>query len=236
MSLFHVFLNSKSPRAKENNLTYKTLIKSRDSKQNLYLEQLNEGVLSSKEYYGVVKKLINESNKEKKRLNKEKRQINRDFSFRGRSSFHFWVFVFGLVTALFYFACKSLFDELSKGSTFKHQLVSLSGVIVACFWIIHLLFFTQSDFNKNTYFLTILGIAVLFSIFTYFLVKYYTYKDQIIYNLLSLVGRIKNKHYQRIATKAMYSEKNERSVISLDTTKENIKDFDKDIAETLKKM
>ena len=247
MSLFHVFFQASSKDYLTHKKTFGTILDNRDDKN---IEIIKEHVLDLKKKYpenntlvSLGEKLIsdyklnNKNSSEKvKEYNNIKRKITSGFSFRGRSSFHFWIFIFGLVSALFYFSCKSLFDEVSKGSTFRHHLVSLSGIIVACFWLIHLLFFTQNDFNKNVYFLTILGLAVLFSVFTYFLVKYYSYKDQIIYNLLGLVGRIKNKHYKRIATKAMYSEKNESSVISIDTTKENINEFDKDVIETLKKM
>jgi len=157
-----------------------------------------------------------------------------DFSFRGRSSFHFWIFVFGLVTALFYFACKSLFNELAKGSTFKHQLISLSGIIVACFWLIHLLFYTQKDFQKNTYFFTILSIAVLCTIFTYFLVKYYTYKDQIILRLLAFISRTKEIHYKSMAKRAVFSEQTKKVLKDETTTSEAMEIFDKDLLNTVK--
>jgi len=232
LSLFHVFFNSRPKELSKNNLEYKSLIENRDSKQHEYLEQLKLGTITSIEYYQLANTLISDSNKQKKIINNAKRKITKDFSFRGRSSFHFWLFVFGLITALFYFACKSLFDEITRGSTFKHQLVSIAGIIVSCFWFVHLLFFTQNDFNKNTYFFTILGLAGLFTFFTYYLVKYYTYKDFIIKDLVALIVRIKSKHYPKALAKVLHAEKYDTDLPSTETAKSLASDFDTDIKNT----
>lgn len=171
--------------------------------------------------------------KELKEISNKRKAEAIAFSFRGRNSFHFWIFVFGLVTAIFYFSCKSLHDEFSRGSTFKHQFVSLTGIGVSFFWFIHLIFFTQNDFNKHTYFYAIVGCAVLLTVFTFYLVKHFTYKDQAINNLTNLLVRTKEDHYEKVAVKAYYAEKNDKPIISLDTTKQNIEEFDKDVEETI---
>ncbi len=237
LSLFHIFLDSKPKKIEANNLAYKETIKNRNSKQALYLEELKEGNLSVQEYYNLATSLMLNSKEKIKKINIGKRKINENFSFRGRSSFHFWIFVFGLVTALFYFSCKSLFDEFVRGSTFKHQFISISGITVSMFWGIHLIFFTQNDFNKNTYVTVIIFLAVLGAFFTYNLVKYYTYKDNIITNLLDLLYRIKTKHYPKVANK-VYSyekDKNENKEV-LNNSKKDIENFDLDLKETINKI
>ncbi|WP_160112013.1 hypothetical protein [Aquimarina sp. AU58] len=171
------------------------------------MEDLKNRKIDIEQYYVLATDLVKTSKQNVAKINAEKRQINRDHSFRGRSSFHFWIFVFGLVTALFFFSCKSLHDDFSRGSTFKFHFVSLTGILVSGFWFIHLIFLTQKDFTQNKYVLILVIAASLFAAFTYFLVKYYTYKDDIIYKKLSFLERIRSIHYPRVAKKAKHAEK-----------------------------
>jgi len=232
LSLFHVFFESKSKLISQNDKEYNSLIIENKSLTKKYREDLKNRRINIDDYLFKTNELLLDSQSKINKLNIEKRAIKNNFSFNGRSSFHFWLFVFGLVSALFYFACKSLFDEISRGSTFRHQLVSISGIIVAFFWFVHLIFYTQNDFNKNTYFFTILVLATLFSIFTYFLVKYYTYKDIIIRDLIKLIVKIKSKHYPKILVKALYAERENNDLPSTVTVKNLANDFDKDIRNT----
>lgn len=229
MSLFHIFLNAKATGIKENNSAYRSEIKKRDS---ILFSQLTK--IENKSLSTSIISMLKESKLNVKRINNEKREINRAHSFRGRSSKHFWICFFGLVTALLFFSIKSLFDDIKNGSTYRFQFVSITGIIVSFFWIIHLIFFTQKDFQKNSYILLILICACLCSIFIYFLVKYYTYKDDIILKQLSLLERIKTVHYPKIAVKAMYAEKYGKSVTSVKELQKAAEDFQDDLLETLK--
>lgn len=96
------------------------------------------------------------------------------------------------------------------------------------------MFLTLNDFNKNTYIILLLIAGILSSCFTYFLVKNYTYKDDLILKQLSLIDRIKTVHYPRVALKALYSERNDKAMLSADSVKENANAFDDDIVTTLK--
>lgn len=236
VSLFHIFFDYESPKAEENHLVYKKLIKDRNFQQDLYLEQLHKEKINSKEYYAKVIALKELTNKQKETLNNKKRTIDKQFSFNGRRSFRIWIYLFGLVSLGMFFSCKSLFDDISKGSHFKFHFISLTGVFISCFWLIHLLFFTHKDFSNGSYIGIISISAVLSTAFTYFLIKYYNYKDQIIYDLIALIERIKKEHIQRVGTKAMYAEKNDSAMLATDSIKTNIEKFDKDVAETLKKI
>ncbi|MFC5046945.1 hypothetical protein [Aquimarina hainanensis] len=227
--MFHVFFNSKSPKVPANNKKYNEAIAYRNTTQQKYLEDLKSKKLSVDEYYTLTKTLINTSKKQIKSINKELGEINKEHSFRGRNSFHFWIFVFGLVTALFFFSCKSLKDDISRGSTFKFQLVSLSGILVSGFWAIHLLFLTQKDFSQNKYLGLIFVCAILFSAFTYFLVKYYTYKDQIIYKQLSFIERIKKIYFAELAFRARYAERVGEAYKSEKTVRDCIDEFQDDL-------
>ncbi len=227
LSLFHIFFDSKSDKIPANNDRYDEAIAYRNNTQKQYLEDLKNRKISVEEYYTLANDLMKFSKENLKEINSELAQINKEHSFRGRSSFHFWIFVFGLVTALFFFSCKSLHDDFSRGSTFRFHFVSLTGILVSGFWFIHLLFLTQKDFTQNKYIIAILVGAILFSAFTYFLVKYYTYKDDIIYKQLSFLERIRAIHYPRIAKKAKHAEK--AGLVTKSDLDTNIDEFQDDL-------
>ncbi len=233
LSLFNIFFDSKSEDIADNDKKYDKVVADRKEKTLIYRNQLKNKELCVEDFILKTDQLKLTCNKKIETLNKEKRKIKQDFSFRGRSSFHFWIFVFGLITALFYFSCKSLFDEFSKGSTFKHQFVSISGLLISGFWFIHLIFYTQKDFSKNTYFFWIFTFAILFSVFTYFIVRYYTYKDQIIFKLLNFIDRVNNKHLVDISAKAIYAEENGKPFQDIKSTSEIMREYDEDLNSTV---
>jgi hypothetical protein len=172
MSLFHIFFESKPSEISANNKEYRKVIENRNSLRLSYLEDLKDRKITIDAYYANLSSLIEQSEKDIALLNKERKKINQAFSFRGRQSFHFWIFVFGLVTALLYFSSKSLYKEIKEKQSIGFQLNSIVGVTVSFFWIIHLTFFTQKDFTKNSYVIFILLCAVACAISTYLLIKY----------------------------------------------------------------
>ncbi|CAM1374477.1 membrane hypothetical protein [Tenacibaculum xiamenense] len=244
MSLFHVFFSEYSYQYTEHKKIYKSIVESRDQGIMELLENHNKKIENTSDKDSLIflsQKLITDykSHRQKislelKNYKKTKKQYYKEHSFRGRSSFHFWVFVFGLVSALMFFSCKSLYDDIVNGSTYRFQFISLTGIAISFFWMIHLTFFTQEDFTKNSYFLMILVCACLATFFTYFLVKNYTYKDDIILKQLSLIDKIKTIHYPRVALKALYAERNDKAMLATDTVRENADAFDHDIVTTLK--
>lgn len=229
LSLFHILFEPKSDLVAANDEKYDEIVVNRNSLNQKYREDLKNGHIGVDEFLLKTDELVNQSKAQINLLNKEKRKINQDHSFRGRSSFHFWIFVFGLVTALFFFSCKSLIDDFSRGSTFKFHVVSFTGVLISLFWFIHLVFLTQRDFNKNSYILLILACAAVFSIFVYFLVRYYTYKDDIIKSQLSFIMRVKKYYYDDIAFRALYAEKSGKPYKSEKAVNDCIDEFQEDL-------
>ena len=227
LSLSHVFFKNKSPIVKNLISDYGKTVRERDSKLLDVFEKNNNQ--EAKEIYLNYKKKLS-------KIKKEKDKAAIEFSFNGRSSFHFWVFAFGLVTALFFFACKSLYHDIVEGSNYKFQFISITGIIISFFWFIHLLFYTQKDFNKNSYILTILLCSLSCSVVTYFFIKRYSYKDNIIRQLINLIFRIKKVHYKKMVVNALYAERNDRSINSTETVKQQASSFDSDVKETLKSI
>lgn len=233
MSLFHAPFKRYSKSFLEHKKNYTKIIKERSYLQDSLLNELG-ATLSITQYKKAKKEYWKLSQNKLKAYTKKKKELITEHSFRGRSSFRFWLFAFGLVIALLFFSCKSLYHDIVNGSTFKFQFISLTGIIVSFFWLTHLLFLTQQDFNTNSYIAILLVAGALSSCFTYFLVKNYTYKDDLILKQLSLIDRIKTVHYPRVALKALYSERNDKAMLSADSVKENANAFDDDIVTTLK--
>ena len=247
LSLLSVFFDEYSTEYLEHKKSYKSIIEKRnaDSRELIYSfsKNLKNKYPQDANIQNLANKLITDYdiNFKKNALsireyNDVKRDLATQHSFRGRSSLHFWLATFGLVTLGFYFSIKSLFDSFSRGSTFKHQLVDLAGIIVCSFWAIHLIFLTQNDFLANRYIGTLLVCSILISGFVYFTVRYFNYKDIAINKLTNLLIRTKENHFERVAVKAYYAEKNDKPIISLDTTKENIESFDKDVEDTINQL
>ena len=244
MSLFHIFFSPDSKEFISHKSNYKQIIKDRDTGAIRLIEEFNLKVIKnfkndslsalSGQLLTDYKNHYDSANDRLKAYTKKKHELMDKQSFRGRNSFHFWIFVFGLVAALLFFSCKSLYNDIVHGSTFKFQFLSLTGIAVSFFWIIHLVFLTQDDFSKNSYIVMILGCTVPATFFTYFLVKNYTYKDDIILKQLSLIDKIKTIHYPRVALKALYAERNDKAMLATDTVKENADAFDNDILTILK--
>ena len=233
-SLFHIFFSPQSSEQKEHAPKYKLAVKERDSLQARYLSQLEAGEISTQDYVVNTRALAQRSKEKLIGLSATRRQLALEHSFRGRSSFHFWIFVFGLVIALLFFSCKSLYDDISKGSTFRFQFVSGAGIVVSFFWIFHLVLLTQDDFTKHKYVMALLVCALLCSVFTYFLVKYYTYKDDIILKQLSFIERVKTIHYPKMALKALYVEKYGKPADIEERVNDEVDAFQKDLKFTVK--
>lgn len=234
MSMFHIFFPARSVTLKPNDLEYHKTINERNTLLNKHLEDLKNKIITPENYYEKTTLLLSDYSQKIKILNNKRNLLKKNLSFRGRTSLRFWIFIFGLVSALMFFSCKSLYDDIINGSNYGFQFVSLTGITVAFFWLIHLIFLTQKDFSENSYVLIISLCAWLATFFTYFLVKNYTYKDDIILKQLSLIDKIKTIHYPRVALKALYAERNDKAMLATDTVKENADAFDKDIVSTLK--
>ncbi len=229
LSLFHIFLEPKSKAQVEFAPKYKEEFQKLHKQNIQYLKDLEKGVVNKDEYIELVQSHLASYGPSLKQISSKRTQLAEEHSFRGRSSLHFWIFVFGLVTALFFFSCKSLFDDISKGSTFRFQLVSLSGIVVSFFWFIHLIFLTQEDFTKNKYVIVLISCAILFSFFTYSLIKYYAYKDDIIYKQLSFIKRVKSIYYEDIAFRALYAEQSGKPYESKKKVDDCIEEFQEDL-------
>ncbi len=229
LSLFHVFFPSTTQELTELPLIYKTTAQKRDQNLNKLLDDLIENKITTDDFVHHTRAEITKSKIQLKELAEKKRKLSSEFAFRGRTNFRFWICQFGLVITILFFSFKSLYDDFSKGSHYKFHFVSISGIVVGIYWLIHILFLTAKDFDRNKYVVLILVCSVLFSVFIYFFLKNYNYKDDIIYKQLSFIERIKTIHLPKIALKALYSEKYNEDNMEGERVEEIITDFQKDL-------
>lgn len=132
MSLFHVPFKRYSKNFLEHKKLYSKILKERNQIQDSLLNELGN-TLTIVQYKKAKKKYWNFSQNKLKTYTKKKKKLTEEHSFRGRTSFRFWLFVFGLVIALLFFSCKSLYHDIVNGSTFKFQFISLTGIAVSFF-------------------------------------------------------------------------------------------------------
>ncbi|CAL2107677.1 conserved membrane hypothetical protein [Tenacibaculum sp. 190524A02b] len=234
MSLFHIFFKSKTKEQLLATKSYKIKVKERDTYQLELINLLEKEEITKKEYVIKAKESFKYYKNELLKISKYKKKLAYQHSFRGRANFRVWIYLFGLVTLGLFFSCKSLYHDIVNGSTFKFQLISLAGIVVSFFWLIHLTFLTQKDFSESKYITLIIICAALATAFIYYLMKYYTYKDAIILKLLSFLKRVKNKHYKDMAVRAVYLEETGTPLATEKTTNEAMEEFDKDLVTTIK--
>ncbi|WP_430413124.1 hypothetical protein [Kordia sp.] len=241
MSLTHIYFSNQPNGTRENYLEYKSIIKERDSIQNLLILQLNNSTISKEEF---ILKFNSKSEHYKDKIkvcNKEKRAIINNFKFNGRKSFHYWLFIFGLSFSFFFLAVRYTYQIITdhKKKYLKKSLVleASAWIAVSLFWVIHSIFVKNADLPKPVYtsIMFIICLLIGFSIvyFIKFLVsrKEHTlqsYKASII-RLIELVGEIRVQHYFHMAAKAK-TEENE-NVISKDAAV-----MDEKIFSTLEKV
>ena len=232
MSLFQVPFKRYSKEYSKHYKTYSSIIKERNQQQDSLLHELGQ-TLTIKEFKLERLQAWNLSKKKLEKYIKIKNTLAKEHSFLGRGSFKFWLFIFGLVSLGFYFSLKSLFEDFRKPIRTGHEIISIIGISICLFWYYHLFFQTASDFYNETYLLFKLIVSIAISFFISRLIKYYAIKEGAISSLLNLVFRIKSKHFKKMTVKALYAERYDKSLITLESIKQQSNSFDEDVLKTV---
>ena len=69
-----------------------------------------------------------------------------------------------------------------------------------------------------------------------FLLKYFSYSHNTIKTLIAFIFKVKDKHYKKVATKALYAEMYNEALETGESFTDNANDFEKDMYQTLKKV
>jgi len=241
MSLYHVCFDDKSKKLVDHKEVYNALIDKRTQIDSELIQNLLNDSLTKQEYALAViehKKLF----KEKLRAcNNEKKNIAYDFTFNGRNSFHYWLFVFGISFSFFFLALRYTFRIISevKNGDLKKSLIfeSIGWIAISLFWVIHTVFKKTDDLPTIIYAITMFSVCIVLGFSIFYSIKYLihrkehtlkSYKASII-NLIELIGEIRVNHYFKMAAKAMTKENKE--IISKDSEV-----MDKKIFSTLEKV
>lgn len=235
MSLFHALFERQSEEYKEHYKTYSSIIKERNNIQDSLLNELGRS-LTIEEYKVEKEDAWEGSNKKLKSYTKVKKQLAEEHSFLGRSSFKFWLFLFGIVLLGFYFAVKSLIHDFKSSIKTGHEYISILGISVSLFWFYHLFFQTANDFYNETYLIFKIIISFVIAFFISRLIRYYAIKENINKILLDLIVRIKRVHFLNLLSKALYLERNKEKIITKNSLNDDAKNFDDDIKSTLKEI
>jgi hypothetical protein len=236
MSLFNKYLDRYSPEYLEHKKLYSKIVGERNNTSKLLLTQLSNREITIDNYVKSQTKNISSSKSKLKKYTKKKKHLASLHKFLGRPSLKFWIFVFGLVLLGFYFSIRSLINDLKQKVKTGHSFISTIGISVCLFWFYHLLFQTEHDFYKNTYLFWQLYFSLLGAFAVVGFVKYFVVKEGIISELINLVIRLKNKHYKKVAVHALYAERNDKSIDSIETVKDITSDMDRDISNSIKKI
>lgn len=234
MSLFQAPFKRYSKEYSEHYKTYNSIINKRNSTQDSLLNELGKS-LTIEKYKIEREEAWSNSQLLLKKYTSKKRKLAKEHSFLGRSSFKFWIFQFGIILLGFYFSIRSLIEDLKKDIKTGHEIISILGISISLFWLYHLFFKTANDFYAETYYLFEFLVSVGVGFFISRLIKYYTVKKGIISDLVDLILRIKTTHYRKMVVKALYAEKYDKSIDSIETVKMEANEFDKDISNTFDK-
>jgi len=236
MSLFHSYFDNKAPELKANYVEYKRLLKQRDSTENHLITQLNSKEISNSEF---TKKFYSNKllYKDKiKKCNNDKRNISQNFSFNGRKSFHFWLFVFGLSFSFFVlslrFSYKQIVDSKNTNRLLrKAQIMESSAwIAISLFWVIHSIFVKNADLPKPVYGATLLLICLPIGLSIFYLIRYFVkYKlnkieklKKSITKLVTLISDIRINHYFLMAAKAQSTHGKEEIEKDVEIVEEKI--------------
>ena len=152
--------------------------------------------LISKEIFFKTKKQ-NEIDRIKdfKQISKKRKELAIDFSFNGRSSMHYWLWVFGVFLTTFIISCylANKDSRLKKAGVLKwyEPFFSISFISVSLFWLYHTIFMINIDFKFTTYVSYLAIIIFPLSYFLYhFIRRSFTIESNLLKNNSLLVSHI----------------------------------------------
>jgi hypothetical protein len=237
MSLLHIFLDEESPEMIEHAKTYRPIINTRNEGYINLLNQLKNNSISKEDYILSLESVMKTAKADLAAYNKKKYELAHEFSFNGRSSFGFWMFVFGLSFSFFVLSIRYTYFNIknNKAKSLKKSFIfeSCAWISVSLFWVLHALFATTEDFSSTFYLLMGVLISILMSFAIVLYLKHVSQKQlkvyKIISNLLTLIGDIKVNHYFKMASIA-------RNDDNKDTIQEDTKIVEEKILKSLKKV
>lgn len=154
-----------------------------------------KGLISKEKYFSIKK-----SNKLKRvsdfrLIAKKRKELSIQFSFNGRNSFHYWLWVFGVFLTMF---VVSIFSAMKDARLHKKGLLkwyephsSIVFITISLFWLFHTIFKSDYDFQLNIYLMFLLCVLFPISYFIYhFIRRVFIIEDKLLENIRNLVSHV----------------------------------------------
>ncbi len=186
-----------------------------------------------------------EVNQKQKKLHKIALDARSEAKFLGFDSFQYFLGELGWAVGLFLYAFANLLNTfylknryLKREFTGKFLLHS-TLLFVGCFYTFYV-FYSRQDFAKIWYVLAMILCTVTLFFAAKFIIDTYTrrteYLRENINKLIAFIFRIRNKHYRKLAVKALHAEKKDVVIDRFETVEDNYKEFDNDFYKTIHKI
>lgn len=168
-----------------------------NQKEKAHDSLLINNIITKSQYFSV--KEINEEKRKSdfRNIAKKRKILALNYSFNGRESFHYWVWIFGIFITLLICSCYLAIKDsrLKKAGLLKwyEPHASVAFILVSLFWMYHTIFKTSKDFELTIYTLYLVSILVPLSYFIYhFLRRGFSIEDKLLENIRTLVSHVLN--------------------------------------------
>lgn len=170
--------------------------------------------------------------------------VNSTYKIFGFSNIHVFLYAFGshfaiFCAASFIFWIKNFIDPQYKNLP---KIINIVGGVFAAVgsYLLIWVFNPYSDFPEYVYHI-VFGISAVFIAYGMYALNNFIFlvtldKKRNIKNLISFIIRIRNKHYRRVAVKALHAEEYKEPLQTEDTVEDNANEFEEDFYETLEKV
>ncbi len=194
-TFFHRGWSEENPKIKKLNKE-RTVLKNYWNKRETKHDSLFINDLISKETYFKIK-IENEVKRKSdfKKISSKRKVIAHNFSFKGRTSFSYWLWIFGIFLTQFIISCFLILKDnrLRAVGLLKwyEPYASISFIMVSLFWLYHTLFRTSKDFEFTFYTYVLVIILIPTSYFVYhFLRRFLFIEEKLLQNIRDLVSHV----------------------------------------------
>ncbi|MEM9687485.1 MAG: hypothetical protein AAF934_11270, partial [Bacteroidota bacterium] len=147
------------------------------------------------------------------------------------------VFFYALVNLISLFYLRTRYKFI-KGEFTGRILLHGTLLFIGCFYTFYV-FYSEDDFDRSWYVTAMVLCTVALVMASKFITESYLsrtrYLRKSIQRLIGLLFRIRSEHYEKVAVKALYAER-QNVVLTEDTVEENHREFNEDFYETMRKI
>lgn len=194
-TFLHRALPSKNPKITELNKERSKLRKDWNEIELKHDSLLANDLISKNDYLRIKKENKKSRFVSFTEIAKKRKIIANKFSFNGRSSKHYWMWIFGFSLFTFIVSCFLAIKDakLNNEGLLKwyEPYASISFITISLFWLYHAVFMTKLDFIFTTYICFLMIVLFILSYFIYhFLRRSIMIEEGLLQNIRLLVSHI----------------------------------------------